>query len=96
MLLGIVNNFLGVQLLIPFGYQSLYSLLMIVDSVLSLVLNVWLGHTWGAMGVASAIAISEAVLTVALFLALLSVVRQSSAVSYSSHAHKAQHMRKDR
>lgn len=95
-LLGIVNNFLGVQLLIPFGYQSLYSLLMIVDSILSLVLNVWLGHGWGAMGVASAIAISEAVLTIALFLALLSVVRQSSAVSYSSHAHKAQHMRKDR
>lgn len=70
-LLGIVNNLMGVQLLIPFGYQRLYSLLIILDSLLSLALNVSLGPLFGAMGVASAVAISEAVLSIALLVALL-------------------------
>lgn len=74
-LFGIVNNFLGVQLLIPFGHQRLYSALMIADSVLALVLNMLLGSNFGAMGVASAIAISEMVLTVLLVVVLVMVVR---------------------
>lgn len=69
-LLGIANNFLGVQLLIPFGYQRLYSALIVTDSFLSLLLNVLMGHAFGAIGVAAAIAISEAVLTIALAIAL--------------------------
>ncbi|WP_072415039.1 oligosaccharide flippase family protein [Collinsella phocaeensis] len=76
-LLGIVNNFIGVQLLIPFGRQSIYSALMIADSILSLALNFLLGYSFGAMGVASAIAISEAALTMALILSLLIVVGPS-------------------
>lgn len=74
-LFGIVNNFLGVQLLIPFGHQRLYSALMIADSVLALVLNMLLGSNFGAIGVASAIAISEMVLTVLLVVVLVMVVR---------------------
>lgn len=66
MILGVVNNFLGVQLLIPFGYQDIYSKLILADSILSLVLNIALGAVFGAMGVASAVAIAEAVLTVLL------------------------------
>lgn len=73
-LFGIVNNFLGVQLLIPFGYQRLYSALMVADSVLALVLNVLLGSCFGAMGVASAIAVSEMALTVLLVIVLVMVV----------------------
>lgn len=65
-ILGVVNNFLGVQLLIPFGYQDIYSKLILADSILSLVLNIALGAVFGAMGVASAVAIAEAVLTVLL------------------------------
>ncbi len=93
-LLGIVNNFLGVQLLIPFGYQSLYSLLMIIDSIVSLVLNMWLGRALGAIGVASAIAISEAALTLALLFALCLVVKRSSATPVLG-ARKVRRQRKD-
>lgn len=74
-LLGIVDNFLGIQLLIPFGYQRLYSFLMVVDCVLSVVLTIAMGPVWGAMGVAWAIALSEAALTAALALALFVVIR---------------------
>lgn len=76
-LLGIINNFIGVQLLIPFGCQSIYSALMIADSILSLTLNFLLGYSFGAMGVASAIAVSEAALTVALALSLLFAIGPS-------------------
>lgn len=74
-LLGIVNNFMGVQLLIPLGYQRLYSLLIILDSFLSLALNVSLGPLFGAMGVASAVAISELALSIALLAALVVELR---------------------
>lgn len=77
-ILGVVNNFLGVQLLIPFGYQTVYSRLVLIDSVLSLVLNVVLGATFGAMGVASAVAIAEAVLTALLYLSLRKVATADS------------------
>lgn len=74
-LFGIVNNFLGVQMLIPFGHQRLYSTLMIADSVFALILNVLLGFNFGAIGVASAIAISEMVLTIFLVVVLVMVAR---------------------
>lgn len=77
-ILGVVNNFLGVQLLIPFGYQTVYSRLVLIDSVLSLVLNVVLGATFGAIGVASAVAIAEAVLTALLYLSLRKVATADS------------------
>ncbi len=74
---GIVNNFLGVQLLITLGYQRIYSILIICDSFLSLALNVFLGTKFGAMGVASAIAVSEIVLSIALGAALFAIARSS-------------------
>ncbi len=74
-LLGIANNFMGVQLLIPFGHQRLYSALVVADSLLCLVLNVALGTAFGAMGTASAVAASELVLSVALVCAHLRVRR---------------------
>ena len=74
-LFGIVDNFLGIQLLIPFGYQRLYSLLMVADCVFSVILTIAMGPAWGAMGVAWAIALSEAALTAALALALFAVTR---------------------
>jgi O-antigen/teichoic acid export membrane protein len=69
-LFGIVNNYLGVQLLIPFGHQRLYSALMVADSLFALASNVVLGAAWGAMGVATAIAVSEVMLTLALVISL--------------------------
>lgn len=77
-LFGIANNFLGVQLLIPFGYQRLYSILMVVDSIVALILNVVLGYFLGAIGVAIAIALSEALLTGALLIALLRVISKAN------------------
>ena len=74
-LLGIANNFMGVQLLIPFGHQRLYSALVVADSLLCLVLNVVLGTAFGAMGTASAVAVSELVLSTALVCAHLRVRR---------------------
>ena len=73
-LFGIINNFLGVQLLIPFGYQTIYSAFMIVDSVLALGLNLWLGPVFGAIGVASSIALSEVLLTLMLLVTLVMIV----------------------
>lgn len=73
-LFGIINNFLGVQLLIPFGYQTIYSAFMIVDSVLALGLNLWLGPEFGAIGVASSIALSEVLLTLMLLVTLVMIV----------------------
>lgn len=72
-LLGVINNFLGVQLLIPFGYQDVYSKLILADSILSLALNVVLGAVFGAMGVSSAVAVAEAVLTALLYFSLRKV-----------------------
>lgn len=69
-LFGIVNNYLGVQMLIPFGHQRLYSALMVADSLFALASNVVLGAAWGAMGVATAIAVSEVMLTLALVISL--------------------------
>lgn len=82
-LLGIANNLLGVQLLIPFGYQRSYSILMIIDSLIALFLNVWLGQEWGAIGVAAAIAISEAFLTTSLLLFLIFAVKHTGGKSES-------------
>ncbi len=83
-LLGILNNFLGVQLLIPFGYQRLYSIFMVLDSLIAFLLNIWLGRLWGALGVAVAIAVSEAFLTLSLLVALLVVIKSSAIVFKSS------------
>lgn len=95
-LLGIANNFLGVQLLIPFGYQKLYSALMVADCLVALVLNVWLGHAWGAVGVAIAIAASEAILAIALLMVLFAEIRRTNDASKTGNLHAPQHMRKDR
>ncbi len=75
-LLGIVDNFVGVQLLIPFGHQRFYSALMVADCALSVALSVWLGPLWGDMGVAWAIAASEGALTVGLVAALAATARR--------------------
>lgn len=60
---GVVNNFLGVQLLIPLGGQRAYGAFMVVDACAAVVLCVVLGSAFEAMGVALAIAISEVLLT---------------------------------
>lgn len=69
-LLGIIDNFAGIQLLIPLGYQNMYSILMIVDCILSVLLNIIFGPLWGAMGVAWAMALSEVALTFGLTITL--------------------------
>ena len=70
-LLGIVNNFLGVQLLIPLGGQRFYSACMVVDAFAAVALCVALGAAFGGMGVASGVAASELALTVMLLVGLL-------------------------
>lgn len=80
-LFGIVNNFLGVQLLIPFGCQSLYSALMLIDCVFALLLNSLFGLLWGAIGVAIAVAVSEVILTTMLLIALFKVLKLDSTES---------------
>ena len=87
-LLGIIDNFMGVQLLLPFGYQKLYSALMLADCALSVALSVAFGPLWGSLGVAWAIALSEGILTVGLFLSLLVVLNRSHSGGNGTHERK--------
>lgn len=75
-LLGIVDNFVGVQLLLPFGHQRLYSALMVADCTLSVILSVAFGPVWGAVGAAWAIALSEGVLTIGLIVSLMVTLKR--------------------
>lgn len=75
-LLGIVDNFVGVQLLLPFGHQRLYSALMVANCALSVILSVAFGPIWGAVGAAWAIAISEGVLTIGLIVSLMVTLKR--------------------
>lgn len=74
---GIVNNLLGVQLLIPFGGRRMYSVFMVLDAGLAITLCAVLGVCFGYFGVAVAVVISEAFLTILLAMGLLCIMGRS-------------------
>lgn len=68
MLLSVINNFLGIQYLVASGNQKLYSQAFTISSLITVVLNVFLGLIYGIYGISIAAPIGEACLTILLFL----------------------------
>lgn len=68
---SILNNILGIQILVARGYQKAYSYCFIVSVVLLVVLNFVMGYFFGVMGVAIATLIGEATLTALCVLVIL-------------------------
>lgn len=66
LILGITNNFLGIQTLVASGHQKEYSKAFTIGAAFSVLLNIVLGKMWSLYGVAWAAFFSEFVLTVAL------------------------------
>ena len=75
-LFGVINNFLGVQILIASGEQKLYSRLFVVSSIFLLILNIVLGKFGGIYGVSFACLISESVLFLMLLVAVVFLKRK--------------------
>lgn len=65
-ILGILNNFTGVQTLVASGFQKLYSSSVLISMVVLLVMNLMLCPVIGAYGTAIAALMSEMVLAISL------------------------------
>lgn len=63
LVLGICNNFLGIQTLVASGHQQEYSKAFSIGAVSAVVLNVIMGRQWSIYGVAWATFLSEMILT---------------------------------
>jgi polysaccharide transporter, PST family len=68
-LIGLSNIF-GIQSMIPFGLERQFSRILIVAGLLNIVMAVPLIHWFAAEGAAASVLITEAVVTLATFLAL--------------------------
>ena len=68
MILGIVNNFLGIQTLVAKGLQKKYTLCILLSVALIISMNFALCPLVGEYGTACAALVSEGVLTVSLFI----------------------------
>ncbi|RFU60992.1 flippase [Bacillus sp. V59.32b] len=66
MLLGILNNFLGVQIVVASGHEKEYSIAFNWGFISLILFNVALGFIWGLYGIAVAALVAELVLTLAL------------------------------
>lgn len=64
--LSVVNNFLGIQILVASGHQKEYSTAFMVSAISSVILYVVLGRVWGIFGIAFSTFAAELVLTVLL------------------------------
>ena len=66
-LFAMINNFLGIQILVASGRQKEYSRAMFVGCISIVVFNILLGNLYDIYGISIASAISEFVLTLLLF-----------------------------
>ncbi len=66
MLFSIINNLLGIQILVASGHQKEYSFAFRIGVLANVILNILLGMLWNKFGIASAAMLSETVLTFAL------------------------------
>lgn len=60
---SVINNFLGVQILIGLGHQKQYSNAFLISGCFSIVLNVLWGKLFGMYGIAFATLVSEVIMT---------------------------------
>lgn len=64
--LSVINNFLGIQILVASGHQKEYSNAFWVSAICSVILYVVLGKLWGLFGIAFSTCIAELLLTILL------------------------------
>lgn len=64
--LSVINNFLGIQILVASGHQKEYSNAFLVSAICSVILYVVLGKLWGLFGIAFSTCIAELLLTILL------------------------------
>lgn len=76
-LFSIINNFLGIQILVGSGHQKEYSRAFFISAVVSIILNVILGRIVGSYGIAYAILLSEILLTIILGYIIKVIIRES-------------------
>ena len=74
-LLAIVNNFIGIQMLVASGKQKNYSKAFAIGCMAIIVSNMLLGKLYGIYGVSIAAPIGEFVLTISLIFQLKSLER---------------------
>jgi PST family polysaccharide transporter len=74
MFFSIVNNFLGVQILVASGYQKEYSTAFKIGLIALIGINILMGYLGGIYGVAVAAMAAEIVLTVALIYQIRRIV----------------------
>lgn len=65
-----VNNILGVQGLVAFGYQEKFSKIVIFAGILHIFILIGLILIWGSIGAAIAVVITELIICVLMYLAL--------------------------
>lgn len=67
-LFAVVNNFIGIQVLVSSGNQKRYSLSFTIGCIALVLCNIILGKIWGIYGVALAAPLGEMILTISLFI----------------------------
>lgn len=72
-ILSVINNFLGIQILVASGHQKEYSHAFLISAVLSIVLNIILGYLYTINGVSWATTISEFILSLLLIYSILHI-----------------------
>ena len=64
--LSVINNFLGIQILVASGHQKEYSNAFLISAICSVILYVVLGKFGGLFGIAFSTCIAELLLTLLL------------------------------
>lgn len=72
---AVINNFLGIQILVASGNQKSYSRAFIIDSLLMFLLNIVLGYKYTIYGVALANPIGEIILSILLYYEIYTIKR---------------------
>ena len=62
-----INNFLGVQILVASGNQKRYSFSLIIGGISIILSNIILGHLYGIYGIAFAAVVGETILSFSLY-----------------------------
>ena len=66
-ILAMINNFLGVQILVASGNQKRYSFSLIIGGISIILSNIILGHLYGIYGIAFAAVVGETILSSSLY-----------------------------
>lgn len=73
-ILGINNNFWGIQILVGAGYDKLYSQVFQIGVIFSVLFNLLFVYIWGVEGAAIAPALSEFIISILLYVKIRKIV----------------------